>query len=124
MKTIICYGDSNTFGYNPANAEKYDNGIYWTSVLQAKLGNDYKIINEGVCDRMGFVDNPKGVEYSARLHFPKFIEEIINFDILILWLGTNDIQFQNNISLEVIENGLRNLINLSKVKAKSIILIR
>lgn len=123
MKTIICYGDSNTFGYNPANSKKFDDGIYWTSVLQAKLGNDYKIINEGVCDRMGFVDNPKGFEYSARLHFPKFIEEVSNFDIFILWLGTNDLQFQNNISLEVIENGLRNLINLSKVKAKSIILI-
>ena len=91
--------------------------------MQAKLGNSYIVINEGVCDRMGFVDNPKGFEYSARLHFPEFINGVNNFDILILWLGTNDLQFQNNMNLEIIETGLKNLINLSREKAKSIILI-
>ena len=33
MKKIICYGDSNTFGYNPKDGSRFDENIRWTSDL-------------------------------------------------------------------------------------------
>jgi len=123
MKKIICYGDSNTFGYNPKDGSRFDENIRWTSVLQKNLGTNYKVINEGVCDRTGFVYNPKGVIFSAPKHFPDFISKSDNIDLLILWIGTNDLQFQYNISLSTIEQGLENLIKLAKTKAKKILII-
>lgn len=51
MKKIVCYGDSNTFGYNPKNGFRFDKNIRWTSVLQKNLGKEFEIINEGMCDR-------------------------------------------------------------------------
>ena len=123
MKKIICYGDSNTFGYNPKDSARFDEHTRWTSVLQKNLGAEYKVINEGVCDRTGFVENPKGFIFSAPKHFPDFISKSDNIDLLILWLGTNDLQFQYNISFSTIENGLKNLIKLAKTKAEKIILL-
>ena len=123
MKKIICYGDSNTFGYNPKNGSRLGENIRWTSVLQKNLGTEYKVINEGMCDRTGFVNNPKGFLFSAPEHFPKYISESENIDILILWIGTNDLQFLYNIDLSTIEHGLGNLIKLAKTKAKKIIII-
>jgi len=121
--TIVCYGDSNTFGYNPKESLPFDENIRWTGVLQNKLETGYKVINEGMCNRTGFVDNPDGVLFSAQKHFPKILSEIYNIDILILAVGTNDLQYQYDISFETIEKGLENLIKLAQQKVKNIIII-
>ena len=123
LKKIVCYGDSNTFGFNPADFSRYDESIRWTCVLKKNLVNIADVINEGACDRTGFVDNPKGFLYSAQKHFPKMLSETKNIDILILWIGTNDLQFQYDISFKTVENGLENLIRLAKGKSKQIIII-
>ncbi len=123
MKKIICYGDSNTFGYNPKDGSRFDENTRWTSVLQKKLGAEYEVINEGMCDRTGFVNNPKGFLFSSPEHFPKYIAESGNIDFLILWIGTNDLQCLYNINLSSFEDGLENLIKLAKTKAEKIIII-
>ena len=48
---ILCFGDSNTYGYIPGHYEKaparYPWGIRWTSLLNEKLGKeDYRVIEE------------------------------------------------------------------------------
>lgn len=123
MKTILCYGDSNTFGFNTIDGSRFDRNMRWTSLLQKKLNNEYKVINEGMCDRTGFVINPKGVLFSAPTHFPKLISKFDNIDILILWIGTNDLQFPYDITIEEIKTRLKELISLSKEKTNNIIII-
>ena len=123
MKKILCYGDSNTFGYNPSDTSRYDEKTGWTALLQADLGSGYEIIEEGVCDRTGFVHNPKGFLLSAREHFPQMLSKKDNVDLIILAVGTNDLQFQYNITFSDIENGLKNLIQAAQKKVKQIILI-
>ena len=120
---IVCYGDSNTFGYNPKDGSRYNENVRWTSVLQKNLGNNYKVINEGMCDRTGFADNPNGFIFSGPKHFPFFINKSESIDYLILWIGTNDLMFKYNITLPTIENGLNNLIIMAQTKAKNIIII-
>jgi len=46
MKNILCYGDSNTYGYNPENGQRYDYNIRWTGILQNLLGLEYRVIEE------------------------------------------------------------------------------
>lgn len=123
MKKIICYGDSNTFGYNPIDGSRFNENARWTSLLQKNLGEEYEVINEGMCDRTGFVDNPKGFLYSAQRHFPKMLSKTDNIDLLILWIGANDLQFQYDISIGAIEKGLKNLIESALNKTKNIIII-
>ena len=123
MKTIICYGDSNTFGHNPINGSRFDENTRWTGLLQKNLGAKYNVINEGMCSRTGFTDNRKGFQYSAQRHFPKIISKFDNIDFLILAIGTNDLMFQYDISFGTIEKGLENLINQAKPKANKIIII-
>ncbi len=123
MKKILCYGDSNTYGFNPIDFSMFDENTRWTALLKKNLINDYEVIEEGMCDRTGFVNNPKGFLYSAQRHFPKFISKAQNIDILILAIGTNDLQTQYDISFSLIEKGLENLIEAAQDKAKEIILI-
>ena len=123
MKKFLCYGDSNTFGFNPKNGSRFDENTRWTALLQKILGDDYEIIEEGACDRTGFVDNDKGFLFSAQRHFPKIVSKTKDIDLIILWIGSNDLQFKYDISFHHINNGLEKLILTAKSKVKKIILI-
>ena len=123
MKKILCYGDSNTFGYAPALGTRFDENTRWTGILAQKLADKYEIIEEGGCNRTGCVDNKDGFLYSAQRHFPKIISKQKDLEILILSVGSNDLQFQYDISFKTFERGIENLIQIAQKYTRNIILI-
>ena len=123
MKNILCYGDSNTFGFNAKDHSRYDDNTRWTAVLQKNLGVEYKVINEGMPNRTGFIDNPDGILYSSQKHFPDILLKIDCLYTLILAVGTNDLMSQYNITFDKIEKGLNNIIKTAKEKTNNIIII-
>ena len=56
MKNILCFGDSNTWGYDPATQTRFDNKIRWTGVLQENLGDKFNIIEQGLNGRTTKID--------------------------------------------------------------------
>ena len=112
MKKILCFGDSNTWGYIPNLGTRYDENTRWTSILQNLLGKNYEIVEAGCCNRTCFIDNPDGIEQTGYKILPKYLDN--TFDIVILALGINDIQKFFNPSLDDIKKGIENLINITK----------
>ena len=55
---ILCYGDSNTWGYTPISKKRYPANIRWTGVLQNLLGKDFWIIEEGLNGRTTNLEEP------------------------------------------------------------------
>ena len=49
--TIICYGDSNTYGYDPCTlmGDQYPEQNRWTGILESET--EWKIENHGICGR-------------------------------------------------------------------------
>lgn len=92
MKTVLCYGDSNTYGFNPLNGLRYPKEVRWTGRLQQLLGENYTIIEEGCNGRTTIFEDPvegwkRGLDYlrpCLNTHKP--------VDIVILMLGTNDLK--------------------------------
>ena len=93
MKTILCYGDSNTWGYIPNSGLRFDEQTRWTGVLGRELGEGYRILEDGINGRTTVWNHPfeeyrsgvDGLGYS--LHRSKPI------DLMILMLGTNDLNY-------------------------------
>lgn len=110
MKKIICYGDSNTFGFNPKDGSRYDKSVRWTGILSDILGSDYEIKEEGCNNRTAFFENSDGLVKSGQNYLAHCIEKHKAFDVFILALGTNDLQKIYDISEQVVINGLENLI--------------
>lgn len=50
-KTIIGYGDSNTYGYDPrtGGSGRYNKAARWTGIIEKQLG--YTLENHGICGR-------------------------------------------------------------------------
>lgn len=123
MKTILLYGDSNTFGLNPKKFSRYDENSRWSGIIKEKLKDKYAVLEEGANNRTGFLKNPEGEFYSSQEYFPKLLKSTGKIDIIVIAIGTNDLQFQYNISFEKIETGLENLVKKAKEYSEKIVLI-
>lgn len=55
-KRILCFGDSNTWGFTPITGERYPEGVRWTSLLGEYTGA--QIIEEGLNGRTSIFDDP------------------------------------------------------------------
>ncbi len=111
MKKILCFGDSNTYGYAPATGVRFDEGTRWTGRLNALLGKDYSILEEGMNNRNGFFKNPQSIKLCGVDYLPIYLQNHKDIDICILALGTNDAQFFYNLDKQTVQNGLQSLTN-------------
>ncbi len=104
---ILCYGDSNTWGYiSGSNHERYGNKERWTKILAESLGNDFEIIEEGLNSRTLTSNDTRlgkegknGYEYlipCLDTHDP--------IDLVILMLGTNELKATYNKTAKEIGN--------------------
>ena len=120
MKQILCFGDSNTFGYIPGNGQRYPWGVRWTSILNEKLGlENYRVIEEGLCGRTTIFEDPlrdgrRGVDI-----LPTVLETHAPVDLVVLMLGTNDCKSVYGATAEIIGKGISNLIVQIRAYAKT-----
>lgn len=110
MISILCYGDSNTWGYNPYDGSRYDEDTRWTCLLQKKLGLEYSIIEAGLNGRTTWVDDPRDEIRNGRKYIKYEINTHKPIDILIIMLGTNDLKHSYNLFPEEIAMGIETII--------------
>jgi len=92
MKTVLCFGDSNTWGYSPLNAARYPREVRWPGRLQNELGHEYHVIEEGLNGRTTVFDDPLGDHWNGREYFIPCIDTHRPMDLIVIMLGTNDIK--------------------------------
>ncbi|MBQ7942846.1 MAG: arylesterase [Lachnospiraceae bacterium] len=114
MKRILCFGDSNTYGYIPTGIGRYGEDIRWTGILQRKLAAEATIVEEGLCGRTTvFQDELRNGRRGVEL-LPILLESHAPLDFVIVMLGTNDCKKVYGASAEVIGKGVEQLIGQVK----------
>ena len=114
MKKILCFGDSNTYGFIPSSGKRYDENSRWSGILKKLLREEYEIIEAGCNNRTAFCDNPAGVNETGYKVLPSLLTPDI--DCVILAVGINDLQYLYDISMKDYESGLENLIGIVRTK--------
>ena len=108
---ILCYGDSKTWGANPNNNDRYASDERWTGRLQNLLGNDFEIIEEGLCGRSTIFERENRPGRNGKTYLLPCVISHSPIDIVILSLGTND--FKNEkINAEDVAKGNEELIRI------------
>ncbi len=110
MKNILCYGDSNTFGFNPVDGSRYKKQERWTGVLAEILGSKYNVFEQGCNNRTMYFENPAGFEQSGCEYFEECLKKYIELEWVILALGINDTQFLYKADENTFKKGLSMLI--------------
>ena len=104
---ILCFGDSNTFGFNPYNFSRYSENERWTGILKKLCGKNLEIVEAGCNNRTALSDNPAGKIYTGYKILPEYLN---NIDYVILQLGINDLQTQYNVQLEEFKKGITDIV--------------
>ncbi len=112
MKSILCYGDSNTYGYNPENGLRYPEDVRWTGRLQMLLGPEYKVIEEGCNSRTTTRDDPVDAWKNGLPYLRPCLNSHKPIDVVILMLGSNDLKKNFHLTAEEIAAGAGELVDV------------
>lgn len=97
MKNILCFGDSNTFASHPLGG-RHPYETRWTGRLQMLLGDEYRIIEEGLGGRTTVFEDQIAPGRNGRTALPVAIATHNPIDLIILMLGTNDLKEQYHVT--------------------------
>ena len=113
MKTILCYGDSNTWGYNPRLKSRYSKDERWTGALRKQLGEGYFVIEEGLNGRTTVWDDPiEGEHKNGKTYLFPCLESHAPLDLVVVMLGTNDLKNRFGLSAYDIAKGAETLVQI------------
>lgn len=117
MKTILCFGDSNTWGMVPmvslTSSARHAFADRWPSSAQARLGASYQVIAEGLNGRTTVFDDPiDGAHKNGRTYLLPCLESHAPLDAVIIMLGTNDLKSRFNLMPHDVAAGAGQLVRM------------
>ncbi|MCL2472715.1 MAG: SGNH/GDSL hydrolase family protein [Treponema sp.] len=117
MKTVLCYGDSNTWGYDPRTAGRYDHNTRWPMAM-AKILNrgaspedpGWWVVEEGLNGRTSCREDPLEGDKNGLRQLIPILESHKPFDVVAVMLGTNDLKPRFNPSPFDIAQGAQRVV--------------
>lgn len=121
MKRILCFGDSNTWGYvsGQKTLTRFDENTRWTALLKKKLASKAEIIEFGLCGCESGECKKNGIPInaSATSIYSSVLFASYPVDAVIIMLGSNDVKERNCWKSGYTAENLRKLISSTKLLA-------
>ena len=121
---VLCFGDSNTWGYIPGNyPSRMDFGTRWPGVMARLSG--FHPVEAGLCGRTAWVDDPRVPGRNGLAALPGILDEAGYPDLAVVMLGTNDCKACYRATPDLIGDGLERCLDLiqERVPAPGILLV-
>jgi len=111
LKTILCFGDSNTWGWDPATQTRFAPDVRWPGVLRSELGAGYWIIEEGLPGRTTVWDDPIEGYKNGKDYLIPCLESHMPIDLVIVALGSNDLKLRFSVGAYDVANSVGVLVD-------------
>ncbi len=115
MKTILCYGDSNTWGFAtvPRPDERYAPEERWPGVLARELGPRWTVVAEGLSGRTTVHPDPvEGPWLDGSAYLMPCLRSHRPLDAVAVMLGTNDLKHRFAVPAVDIAEGVGRLLTI------------
>jgi len=111
-RVVLCYGDSNTYG-SIAGRDRLERPKRWPGVLAAELGANWHVIEEGLGGRTTVFDDPELPSRNGREYLLPCLLSHEPVDLVVLFLGTNDLKARFDATAADIAAGAGTLVILT-----------
>lgn len=112
MKTIVCFGDSNTWGSDPVTDTRFPFDVRWPGVLRRLLGDGYWVIEEGLPGRTTVWDDPIEGFKNGRDYMIPCLKSHMPIDLITIMLGSNDLKKRFSLSAFDVAEGAGVLVEI------------
>jgi lysophospholipase L1-like esterase len=114
MKRVLCFGDSNTYGYN-FDTGRFDDETRWTKRLASHLGDGFVVIEEGLNGRTFIHDDPtEGGHKNGMQYLPPCLMSHNPLDLVVIMLGTNDTKERFGMNAFTIAQCAQQMVGLTR----------
>lgn len=118
MKTILCYGDSITWGSDAETGGRHEFADRWPNILQQRLGPQVQIIADGLRGRTtAFDEHLAACDRNGARILPTVLYTHAPLDLVILLLGSNDMKPAIAGTALAAMQGMRRLIEIVRLNA-------
>ena len=113
-RRILCFGDSNTYGYDFENG-RFDDDTRWTRRLMSALGDNFTVLEEGFNGRTFIHDDPtEGGHKNGMKYLPPCLMSHNPLDLVVIMLGTNDAKDRFNMNAFTIAQCAQQMVLLAR----------
>ena len=91
MRAVLCFGDSNTWGLDPATEARFPREVRWPGRLQAALGEKWHVVEEGLNGRTATLDSPVAPGKNGLTYLEPCLDSHAPLDAVLIAVGTNDL---------------------------------
>ncbi|GHU06501.1 hydrolase [Betaproteobacteria bacterium] len=117
MKHVLCYGDSNTWGWDADTcdlktgiARRMPYEARWPGVAQKLLGAEYRLMENAMNGRTLMNEDPYSPRRLGIVSLEEAVEANAPLDLIVLALGVNELKHMFNLSAGMIARGLEKLV--------------
>lgn len=117
MKNILCFGDSNTWGYDVTlydaktdSAQRMPYDLRWTGRIQKMLGSEYRIIEDALNARTCMVEDPYFPHRLGISSLETALDAQAPLDLVVIQIGVNELKHMFNLTAGMIAFGAEKLV--------------
>lgn len=105
-KRIVCFGDSNTWGYDAAVDGRFSEDVRWPKQLARLMDDAYEIVEEGLSGRTSVCDDPLFEGLNGLSYIAPCLMSHSPLEAVIIMLGTNDTKERFHLTSYNIAQGI------------------
>lgn len=118
--TIVCYGDSNTHGFDAATGTRMPRDVRWPGVLARAMTGRAHVVEEGLGGRTTIWDDPFEVGRNGRTYLLPCLASHAPVAVLVIMLGTNDLKAIHRLGPREVAAGAASLVDLARTSGSGL----
>lgn len=114
LPTVVCFGDSNTHGFDGATMGRFPRDIRWPGVAARELAGRAHVVEEGLNGRTTIWDDPFTPGRNGRAYLLPCLNSHAPVTVVVIMLGTNDLKSIHRLAAAQVAQGAGSLVDAAR----------